>query len=157
MLFVKRCPPARVDVEATGRLQWFSRMLAEFGQELLVGDAAKIRAMVVRRQKTDARDARHLLDLLLTDRLPKIWFLTPADNDLRQLLGHRQKLVWMRTSVKNRGPKRAERSCNNWPSIPGPGDVVRNCCSCQDHPVNRSKNSTEWWKRPAKTGRTSGC
>src|SRR3982751_4763453 len=69
--------------------------------ELLVGDAAKIRAMVVRRQKTDARDASHLLDLLMTDRFPKIWVPTPMENDLRQLLWHRQKLVWMRTSVKN--------------------------------------------------------
>jgi transposase len=93
--------PARVGVEATGNLQWFSRLLAELGHELLVGDAAKIRAMMVRRQKTDARDASHLLDLLMTDRFPKIWVPTPVENDLRQLLWHRQKLVWMRTSVKN--------------------------------------------------------
>ena len=101
-LFYKTLPaPALIGVEATGRMQWFSRMLAEFGHELLVGDAAKIRAMVVRRQKTDARDASHLLDLLITNRFPKIWVPTPAENDLRQLLWHRQKLVWMRTSVKN--------------------------------------------------------
>jgi transposase len=101
-LFYQTLPaPALVGVEATGRMQWFSRMLAEFGHELLVGDAAKIRAMVVRRQKTDARDASHLLDLLITHRFPKIWVPTPAENDLRQLLWHRQKLVWMRTSVKN--------------------------------------------------------
>jgi len=30
----------------------------QLGHELIVGDAAKIRAMVVRRQKTDSRDAR---------------------------------------------------------------------------------------------------
>jgi hypothetical protein len=49
-LFYKTLPaPALVGVEATSRLSWFSRMLAEFGHELLVGDAAKIRAMVVRR------------------------------------------------------------------------------------------------------------
>ena len=49
--------PARVGVEATGNLPWFGRMLGELGHELIVGDAAKIRAMVVRRQKTDSRDA----------------------------------------------------------------------------------------------------
>jgi transposase len=37
----------------------------------------------------------------MTNRFPKIWVPTPAENDLRQLLWHRQKLVWMRTSVKN--------------------------------------------------------
>jgi transposase len=93
--------PARVGVEATGNFQWFSRLLAELGHELLVGDAAKIRAMVVRRQKTDARDASHWLDLLMTDRFPKIWVPTPMENDWRPLLWHRQKLVGMRTSVKN--------------------------------------------------------
>ncbi len=93
--------PARVAVEATGSLPWFGRMLAELGHELIVGDAAKIRAMVVRRQKTDSRDASHLLDLLMNDRFPEIWVPTPADNDLRQLLWHRQKLVWLRASVKN--------------------------------------------------------
>lgn len=40
--------PARVGIEATGRTQWFERMLAACGHELWVGDAAKIRAQVVR-------------------------------------------------------------------------------------------------------------
>jgi transposase len=100
--FYSSLPPgARIGVEATGSLQWFARMLNELGHELLVGDAAKIRAMVVRRQKTDSRDASHLLDLLMNDRFPRIWIPTPSQNDLRQLLWHRQKLVWMRASVKN--------------------------------------------------------
>ncbi len=33
------------------------------GHELWFGDAARIRARAVRRQKTDSRDAEHLLDL----------------------------------------------------------------------------------------------
>ena len=40
---------------------WFERLL----QELWLGDAAAIRAKVVRKQKTDRRDAEHLLELLL--------------------------------------------------------------------------------------------
>jgi hypothetical protein len=43
-------------------------MLAELGHELWIGDAAQIRASVVRKQKTDARDAAHLLELLLSER-----------------------------------------------------------------------------------------
>src|SRR5438046_7914984 len=75
-------------------------MLAELGHELWVGDPAEIRARAVRRQKTDSRDAEHLLDLLLTRRFPRVWVPSAEERDLRQLLKHR-KLVRMRTSVKN--------------------------------------------------------
>src|SRR5215469_6194830 len=57
--------PVRVGMEATGYAQWFERMLARLGDELWIGDAAEIRAAMVRKQKTDARDAVHILDLLL--------------------------------------------------------------------------------------------
>jgi hypothetical protein len=62
----------RVGIEATGPICWFARLLAELGHELWIGDAAKIRASEVRKQKTDERDARLILDLLLTKRFPKI-------------------------------------------------------------------------------------
>jgi transposase len=42
----------RVGIEATGHTHWFEAMLAELGHELWMGDAAKIRAAVVRKQKT---------------------------------------------------------------------------------------------------------
>jgi transposase len=93
--------PVRVGIEATGHTRWFERMLAELGQELWIGDAAEIRASVVRKQKTDARDAAHLLDLLLTNRFPRIWRPSLEERDLRQLVWHRQKLVWMRNAVGN--------------------------------------------------------
>ena len=48
----------RVGIEATGHTHWFEALLAELGHELWMGDAAKIRAMVVRKQKTDARERR---------------------------------------------------------------------------------------------------
>jgi transposase len=91
----------RVGIEATGHTRWFERLLAEQGQELWVGDAARIRAMAVRKQKTDARDAAHLLELLLSGRFPRLWRPSPEERDLRQLLWHRQKLVWMRNAVGN--------------------------------------------------------
>src|SRR5271165_849767 len=43
----------------------------------------------------------HLLDLLLTNRFPRIWVPPVAERDLRQLLVHRMKLVRVRTLVKN--------------------------------------------------------
>src|SRR5229473_1436530 len=100
--FYARLPEgARVGIEATGCTQWFERMLAEMGHQLWVGDPAEIRARAVRRQKTDSRDAEHILDLLLSNRFPRIWVPTPEERDARQLLKHRQKLVRMRTSLKN--------------------------------------------------------
>ena len=93
--------PVRVGIEATGHTRWFERMLGELGHELWIGDAAQIRASMVRKQKTDERDAAHLLDLLLSDRFPRIWRPTLEERDLRQLVWHRQKLVWMRNAVGN--------------------------------------------------------
>lgn len=93
--------PTLVGIEATGYTQWFEQLLAERGHQLWMGDAAQIRARAVRRQKTDTRDAEHLLDLLLTKRFPRIWVPTPEERDVRQLLKHRHKLVQMRTSVQN--------------------------------------------------------
>ena len=93
--------PARVGMEATGYGQWFERMLGELGHELWIGHASEIRAGVVRKQKTDARDAAHLLRLLAEKRFPRIWIPSPAERDTRQLLRHRHKLVCFRVSVKN--------------------------------------------------------
>jgi transposase len=93
--------PSRVGMEATGYAQWFERMLAELGHELWIGHASEIRAGVVRKQKTDARDAAHLLRLLVENRFPRIWIPSPAERDTRQLLRHRYKLVCFRVSVKN--------------------------------------------------------
>lgn len=93
--------PVRVGIEAVGNTLWFEKLLAELGHELWIGDAARIRTLVVRRQKTDRRDAVHLLDLMTSGRFPRIWVPTPAMRDTRQLLLHRHKLVGMRRQVKN--------------------------------------------------------
>jgi transposase len=71
------------------------------GVELWLGDAAKIRASVVRKQKTDRRDAEHLLNLLREDRFPRIWVPSLEVRDVRQLLVHRHKQVQARTRTKN--------------------------------------------------------
>jgi len=94
-------PGTVVGIEATFPAHWFERLMGELGHELWVGDAAKIRAREVRRQKTDERDAELLLDLLRTERFPRIWIPSLEERDLRQLLVHRMKLVRMRTQVKN--------------------------------------------------------
>lgn len=93
--------PALVGMEACGYTQWFERMLGELGHQLWLGDAARIRASVVRQQKTDQRDAEHLLHLLLEKRFPKLWVPSAEERDVRQLLVHRHQRVRMRTQVKN--------------------------------------------------------
>lgn len=93
----------RVGIEASGHGRWFQRLMAELAYELWIGDPAQIRAMMVREQKNDDRDALHLLDLLLDGRFAKlrIWVPTPAERDVRQLVLHRHRLVQLRTRVKN--------------------------------------------------------
>jgi transposase len=99
--YTKLAGPVRVGIETTGHTRWFERLLAELRHELWVGDAARIRAADVRKQKTDRRDAALLLELLLSGRFPRLWRPSREDRDLRQLLWHRQKLVWMRNAVGN--------------------------------------------------------
>jgi transposase len=93
--------PVTVGIESTGYAVWFHTLMQRLGHTLLVGDAAKMRAMVVRKTKTDRRDALHSLDLLRHDRFPAIWVPDPATRDLRALLTHRMRLVRIRTMVKN--------------------------------------------------------
>ena len=101
MFYATLPSPARVGMEATCDAPWFERVLREHHHELWIGDAAEIRAAMVRKQKTDSRDALHILDLLLTNRFPRIWVPSLAERDLRQMLRHRHKLVRFRTSVMN--------------------------------------------------------
>lgn len=93
--------PVRVGMEACGHYPWFERLLAKLGFELWMGDAAAIRASVVRKQKTDRRDAEHILQLLREDRFPRIWVPSLEVRDVRQLLVHRHKQVQTRTRTKN--------------------------------------------------------
>ena len=64
-----------------GYTQWFEELLAEFGHELVVGDAAKIRAKEPRKQKHDRRDAAHLLNLLVKGDFPRLWLPSAAERD----------------------------------------------------------------------------
>ena len=93
--------PALIGLEATGNCHWLIDRLSELGHEVWVGDAAQIRASYVRQQKTDKRDAAHILKLLAEGRFPRLWVPDRQTRDLRQLLIHRHKLVEIRARVKN--------------------------------------------------------
>ena len=101
------CGPAVIGMEACGNTLWLERLLADLGHELKMGDASKIRAMEVRKQKTDRRDAELLLKLLLENRFPQVWVPSVEQRDTRQLLLHRHKLVSVRrSSVAGNGRRR---------------------------------------------------
>ena len=93
--------PVQIGLESTGNSNWFVDLMAELGHQVWIGDAAQIRAKQVRKQKTDDRDAAHILDLLLKNDFPRIWTPSKQERDQRQLLIHRYKLVTMRARVNN--------------------------------------------------------
>jgi transposase len=93
--------PSLIGLEATGNAQWLVEMLQQLGHVVWIGDAAQIRASYVRKQKTDKRDAAHILKLLRENRFPRLWVPTAEPRDIRQLLIHRHKLVEIRSRVKN--------------------------------------------------------
>jgi transposase len=93
--------PALIGIEATGNSQWFVEMVEDLGHAVWIGDAAQIRASYVRRQKTDKRDAAHILKLMMENRFPRLWTPNREQRDLRQLVLHRHKLVEIRSRVKN--------------------------------------------------------
>lgn len=94
-------PPVTVAIESTGYAMWFHALMHRLGHTVVVGDAAKIRASVVRKTKTDRRDARHILTLLAESRFPAIWVPDPTTRDLRALIAHRMRLVRLRTMIRN--------------------------------------------------------
>jgi transposase len=91
----------RIGMEATGNFRWFRRLMSELGHEVLLGDPSAIHASNPRKQKTDKRDARHILTLLLEDRFPIVWQPSVENEDTRQLLLHRCRLVRFRARIKN--------------------------------------------------------
>jgi transposase len=93
--------PSLIGLESCGNSQWFVELVERLGHQVWIGDAAQIRASYVRKQKTDKRDAAHILKLLMEGRFPQLWTPDAEMRDLRQLLIHRHRLVEIRTRVKN--------------------------------------------------------
>src|ERR1700747_1426478 len=99
----------RVGIAASGPYPWCEGLLAELGFEVWLGDAAKIRASVVRQQKTDRRDAEHLQMLMREDRFPRIWVARLGERS-----GTCGSCWCIVTSKCRRGPG-PRTSCRRWP------------------------------------------
>ena len=52
-------PPVTIGTETTGYPQWFHALMHQLGHTVVVGEAAKIRAMVVRKTKTHDLQRRY--------------------------------------------------------------------------------------------------
>lgn len=92
--------PCLIGVEAVGNSQWFLDLAEKLGHEVWIGDPAQIRASYFRKQKTDRRDAGHILKLMLEARFPRVWVPGAELRDLRQLVLHRHRVVEMKVRVK---------------------------------------------------------
>lgn len=101
MFYQQLTAPVLIGMEATGNSQWFIEWVEDLGHAIWIGDAAQIRASYVRKQKTDKRDAAHILRLVVEGRFPRLWTPDREQRDLRQLVLHRHKLVEIRSRVKN--------------------------------------------------------
>src|SRR5713226_8798556 len=101
MFYQQLAAPVLIGMEATGNSQWFIELVEDLGHEIWIGDAAQIRASYVRKQKTDKRDAAHILRLVMEGRFPRLWAPDREQRDRRQLVLHRHKLVMIRSRVKN--------------------------------------------------------
>jgi transposase len=122
--FYRQLPsPSLIGVEACGNSQWFVDMLQGLGHEVWIGDAAQIRASYVRKQKTDRRDAGHILKLLMESRFPRLWTPSAEQRNLRQLLIHRHKLVGIRVD----GEKMRDADPRSRPILPpgSPQSIVQ--------------------------------
>jgi transposase len=78
MFYQPLAGPVLIGMEATGNSQWFIELVEDLGHEIWIGDAAQIRASYVRKQKTDKRDAAHILKLVVEGRFPRLWTAGPG-------------------------------------------------------------------------------
>jgi transposase len=75
--------------------------LDDLGHQVWVGDATQIRRRARSRQKTDRKDAKLLLDLLMKGEFPRIHRLSQQSLKVLRHLRHRHRLVQVRTKVYN--------------------------------------------------------
>ena len=90
-----------VGFEAGGYSQWFEALLEQLGHQAWIGDAHQIRRLARRKQKNDKLDANHILDLMVSDRFPRLVRRSAHSREVLRQMGYRHKLVKMRTMAKN--------------------------------------------------------
>jgi transposase len=89
-----------VVLEATYGWYWAVDALEAAGANVHLAHPLGVKAFEYRRVKNDLRDSIDLADLLRMGRLPESWIAPPATRELRELVGHRAKLVALRSHCK---------------------------------------------------------
>jgi transposase len=95
--------PLRIAIEAGTHSPWVSRVLEEYGHEVLVANARKLRLIYANKQKTDQIDAENLARLARLD--PKLLYPLRHRGEGSQahmaLIRSREALVSTRTQLVN--------------------------------------------------------
>jgi transposase len=94
--------PVRAVIESMTGARYVHDTLEEFGWEVLVADAQKVKGLAPLACKTDRIDARVLAELSWRDLVPAIWLPDPSVRRERELARYRLHLVRHRTTLKNR-------------------------------------------------------
>jgi len=92
----------RAVIESMTGARFVHDALEEFGWEVLVADAQKVKGLAPLACKTDKIDARVLAELSWRDLVPVIWLPDPSIRRERELARYRLHLVRHRTTLKNR-------------------------------------------------------
>ena len=90
-----------VGLEASGYSPWFEALLEQLGHQVWLGHATEIRRRARWRQKNDRRDAELILDLMLHHEFPRLHRPTAQSREVLRMLRYRQKLIKVRTMIKN--------------------------------------------------------
>ena len=93
--------PVIVGLEASGYSPWFETMLEQLGGEVWLGHATEIRRRARWRQKNDRRDAELIWDLMVHNEFPRLHRPAVQSREVLRMLRYRQKLIKMRTMLKN--------------------------------------------------------
>lgn len=91
-----------VAVEATGNARHFCQALKEQGCRLVVVNPHQFQVISRSVKKTDAHDARTLAEFLAKDMLPEVRMKEDLPAEMASLLSTRDKLVKLRTTLKNK-------------------------------------------------------
>jgi len=95
-------PSSEITLEATGHWYWLYDLLDSLGQSPHLAHPLKCKLIAESRIKTDKIDAKVLANLLRTNFLPEAFVPDRVTRSLRELLRHRVKLVWTRTTFKTK-------------------------------------------------------
>lgn len=92
--------PFRAVIEASGTYRWLYRLLSPKGTVLLA-HPLRLRAMVVRRSKSDRLDAQLLANLLRVNQIPLAYIPSERYQRLRDAVRYRTSLTRQGVQVKN--------------------------------------------------------